>query len=149
MAVDCWACGRRIAGPVAVVRKKAGRCMSHPCPRRAGLGQFMPLLRHNVPSLRHVQTSRGSHKPRHTSSYSTACSIRCNTKWRPSHRTPKLLFVLLPVAFGVCGRKRLHSFHPSTRHTGRNVWCAIPSFSQTVCPLCLQDFFVWVDLLDL
>ena len=75
----------------------------------AALGQFMPLQRHNVPSVRLFQKSRGSHKPRHTGSYSTACSIRSNAKWRPSHRTPKLLFVLLPVAFGVCGRKRLPS----------------------------------------
>ena len=115
----------------------------------AALGQCMPLQRHSVPSLRLVQKNRGCHKPRHTSSYSTACSIRCNAKWRPSHRTPKLLFVLLPVAFGVCARKRLHCFHPSAPDTGRNVLCAVPSFSQTVCPLCLQVFLVWVDLLDL
>ena len=115
----------------------------------AALGHFIPLQRHNVPSLRLVQKSRGCHKPRHTSSYSTACSIRSNAKWRPSHRTPKLLVVLLPVAFGVCGRKRLHCFHASAPHTGRNVLCAVPSFSQTVCPLCLQVFLVSVDVLDL
>ena len=115
----------------------------------AALGQYMPLQRHNVPSLRLAQKSRGCHKRRHTSSHSTACSTRCNTKWRASHRDPKLLFVILPVAFGVCHRKRLHCFHASTPNTGRNVLCAVPSFSQTVCPLCLQVFLVWVDLLDL
>ena len=55
----------------------------------AALGHFMPLCRHTSPSFRHDQKSRACHKPRHTSSYSTSCSNRCNTKWRSSHRTPK------------------------------------------------------------
>ena len=112
-------------------------------------GHSMPFSWHNVLSFLHVQQSPASHKPPHTSSYNTACSIRCNTKRRPNHRAPKPLVVLLPVAYFLCGRKRLLRFQLSARYTGRNVFGAVPSVSQTVCPLCLQVFLLWVDLLDL
>ena len=115
----------------------------------AALGQFMPVRRHASPSVRHDQKSRACHKPRHTSSYSTSCSIRCNTKWRPTHRTPKLLFGLLPVAYSGSARKSLLRFQPSPSYTRRNVFCANASLSQTACPDILQVLFVLVDLLDL
>ena len=112
-------------------------------------GHSMPFSWHHVLSFLHVQQSPASHKPPHTSSYNTACSIRCNTKRRPNHRAPKLLVVLLPVAYFLCGRKRLLRFQLSDDYTGRSVFGAVPSFSQTVCPLCLQVFLLWLDLLDL
>ena len=80
----------------------------------------------------------------HTSGHNTACSIRCNTKWRPNHRAPKLLVVLLRVAYFFCGRKRLLRFHLSAAHSGRNVFGAVPFVSQSVCPLCLRVFLLWV-----
>ena len=62
-------------------------------------GQSMASPWHNVLSLRHVQQSPVCYKHPHTSGHNTACSIRCNTKWRPNHRAPKLLVVLLRVAY--------------------------------------------------
>ena len=76
-------------------------------------------------------------------------AIRCNTKWRPNHRAPKLLVVLLRVAYFFCGRKRLLRFHLSAAHSGRNVFGVVPFVSQSVCPLCLRAFLLGLDLLDL
>ena len=112
-------------------------------------GRSTPLPGHNVLSLRHAQQSPVCYKHPHTSSHNTACSIRCNTKWRPSHRAPKLLVVLLRLAYFFCGRKRLLRFHLSAAHSGRNIFGAVPFVSQSVCPLCLRVFLLWVDLLDL
>ena len=112
-------------------------------------GRSTPLPWHNVLSLRHAQQSPVCYKHPHTSAHNTACSIRCNTKWRPNHRAPKLLVVLLRVAYFFCGRKRLLRFHLSAAHSGRNVFGAVPFVSQSVCPLCLWVFLLWVDLLDL
>ena len=95
----------------------------------AALGPFMPLRRHDVPSLRHDHKSPAFHKPRPTFFYSTACSIRRNTKWRPSHRAHKLLVVAWPLAYCLCGKKRRLDFLSSPCHTRRNVFRALFTFA--------------------
>ena len=114
-----------------------------------GRGQSMSFPGHNVLSLRHVEQSPVCYRHPHTSGHNTACSIGCNTKWRPNHRAPKLLVVLLRVAYFFCGRKRLLRFHLSAAHSGRNVFGAVPFVSESVCPLCLWVVLLCVDLLDL
>ena len=68
---------------------------------------------------------------------------------RPNHRAPKLLLVLLLVAYRLCSRKRLRGFQLSDGYSGRNMFGAVSSFAQTACPLCWQVFLLWVDLFDL